>query len=601
MANPTTADFDPFLTAILASRVDGIIREMSNTLLRAARSGVISSARDFSCSLCTADNRLLAAAEGLPIHIFGSHLQAKAMCDVAGADLRPGDCYLHNDPYSGNTHAADHTYLVPVFIDNEHLFTAVAKAHQADVGNSVPTTYVAGAKDQYAEGALIFPAVRIQRDYQMVEDIVRMCRARIRVPDQWYGDFLAGIGAVRIAERRLRELCAKYGKETIRAFVGHWFTYSEQRMIRAIQKLPRAHLRNSGAHDPFPGLLPQGIPLSVTVEVDPDQGYVEVDLTDNVDSVECGFNVSEACASAAAVAGVFNVIDATVPRNFGAFQRIRLKLRDGSICGGPKFPSSCSVATTNVSARLINLTQAAFAKLGEGWGLAEGGVGMGAGCAVISGKDGRSDNTPYVNQLFLCGSTGPGTPVADGWVTYGIPVAAGLTYLDSVEVAELKQPISVRYVRLLPGTGGAGKFRGAPAIEVSYGPTSQPMMTMWPCDGTVVPPRGVREGQDGLRCAHWKVGSDGREEELESVVALTLQPGEAVKGHQGSGGGYGDPLDRDPKRVGNDVLERYETVERANSVYGVVFRADVRDGLVVDEAATLQRRAQIRRARAPAA
>lgn len=584
--------FDPFLTAILASRIDGIIREMGNTLLRAARSGVISSARDFSCSLCTVDNRLLAAAEGLPIHIFGSHLQAQAMCRVAGDELRPGDCYLHNDPYTGNTHAADHTYLVPVFIDGEHLFTAVAKAHQADVGNSVPTTYVAGAKDQYEEGALIFPAVRIQRDYRMIEDIVRMCRARIRVPDQWYGDFLAGIGAARIAERRLQELCAKYGRDVIRAFVDHWFSYSEQRMIAAIRKLPRARLRNSGAHDPFPGLLPGGVPLNVTVEVDPDQGYVDVDLTENIDNVASGFNVSEACASAAAVAGVFNVIDASVPRNSGAFQRIRIRLRPGSVCGGPVFPSSCSVSTTNVSARLINLTQAAFAQLGDGWGLAEGGVGMGAGCAVISGRDARAGDTPYVNQLFLCGSTGPGTAVADGWVTYGIPVAAGLTYLDSVEVDEIKQPLRVRHVRLLAGTGGAGRFRGAPAIEVSYGPTDRPMMAMWPCDGTVVPPRGVQGGEDGLRCAHWKVGTDGREQELAAVVAIELQPGETVKGHQGSGGGYGDPLERDPRRVLEDVLEKYETRERASSVYGVVLQDRGAD-MEVDEAATRARRAQL--------
>ena len=102
--------FDPFMTAIVANRIDGIIREMTNTLLRAARSAVISSARDFSCAICTADNELLASAEGLPIHIFGSHLQTKAMCEFHQGDIKEGDCYLHNDPYSGNTHAADYTF-----------------------------------------------------------------------------------------------------------------------------------------------------------------------------------------------------------------------------------------------------------------------------------------------------------------------------------------------------------------------------------------------------------------------------------------------------------------------------------------------------------
>ncbi|WP_395678078.1 hydantoinase B/oxoprolinase family protein [Inquilinus sp.] len=597
MTETTEADFDPYMTAIIANRIDGIIREMTNTLLRAARSGVINGARDFSCSICTGDNRLLASAEGLPIHIFGSHMQTQAMCDFAGDTLREGDCYLHNDPYSGNTHAGDHTYLVPVFVDGEHLFTAVAKAHQADIGNALPTTYMAGAKDQYAEGALIFPAVRIQRDYEMVEDVVRMCRSRIRVPDQWYGDFLAGIGSARIAERRLKELCAKYGTGQIKAFVRHWFAYSEQRMVQAIRALPKVTLKNSGAHDPFGELLPDGIPLNVVIDIDPDTAMIELDLTDNVDNVECGFNESEACTSASTITGIFNALDTSVPRNYGSFRRIRLKLRDGCVAGRPQFPHSCSVATTNVADRLVNIVQSAFAQLGEGWGLAEGGLGMGAGCAVVSGKDHRVDNAAYVNQLFLANAGGPGSPNADGWVTYGLPVAAGLMYRDSVEIDELKHPIAIRFLRLMPGTGGAGKFRGAPAMEVAYGPKERPMEVIWPCDGTVYPPKGVRGGHEGQRCRHWKVGANGQEEELPNITVLTIRKDEYVKGNQAGGGGYGDPLDRDTRRVLNDVLERYETADRARDIYGVVFSGSGPDALRVDEAATDRRRSELRAAR----
>ena len=125
------------------------------------------------------------------------------MCE-AHRDLAEGDCYLHNDPYSGNTHAADHAFLDPVFFEGEHMFTAVSKAHQADCGNSLPTTYMAVAKDVYEEGALIFSATRIQRNYEMVGDVVRLMQKRIRVPSQWSGDFLAGISSARVAERRWR-------------------------------------------------------------------------------------------------------------------------------------------------------------------------------------------------------------------------------------------------------------------------------------------------------------------------------------------------------------------------------------------------------------
>ena len=117
---------DPILMAVLANRMNAIVGEMTNTLLRTARSAVLAVIRDFSCSIVTADNRLLAPGEGVPVHIFGSSLQTESMCETHD-DLSPGDAFLHNDPYMGNTHSADHMYLVPVFVGGEHLFTACAK------------------------------------------------------------------------------------------------------------------------------------------------------------------------------------------------------------------------------------------------------------------------------------------------------------------------------------------------------------------------------------------------------------------------------------------------------------------------------------------
>lgn len=590
----TNSDFDPYLTAIIANRIEGIVREMTNTLLRAARSAVINTARDFSCAICTGDNQLLASAEGLPIHIFGAHMLTEEMTRRHGGDLREGDCYLHNDPYSGNSHAADHAFLVPVFIDGEHLFTTVAKAHQADIGNSLPTTYMAQARDQYEEGALIFPAVRIQRDFKMNEDIVAMCRSRIRVPNQWYGDFLAGIGSARIAERRLKELCEKYGKETIKSFIANWMDYSERRMIQAIKKLPKARVERSGAHDPLGDLLPDGVPLNVKLSIDPDKALIELDLRDNVDNVPCGFNESEACVTAAVFSGVFNSIDPTVPRNAGSFRRLRLELRDGSVAGRPAFPHSCSLATTNVADRLINITQSAFATIGDEFGLAEGGCGMGAGSGVISGKDHRVGNEPYVNQLFVAAAGGPGGPTADGWPNYLLPVVAGLMYRDSVEVDELKHPLEFQYVRVVPGSAGAGKYRGSFAVEVCYGPKELPMDVIWPCDGTHYPPKGVRGGQDGIRARHWKVGVNGVEEELPNVVITTVKKGEVVRGNTTSGGGYGNPFERDARRVLKDVLDGFETIERARDVYGVAFGGSlIANDLTIDIDETIRLRGSV--------
>ena len=131
--------------AVMANRMDAICREMTNTVLHSARSAVIGIARDFSCAIITSDHEVLATAEAMPIHVFGMNIQTSIMSE-RHPDFREGDAFLDNDPYGGNSHAADHTILVPVFHEGEHLFTVGIKAHQADVGNSQPTTYFAAAQ-----------------------------------------------------------------------------------------------------------------------------------------------------------------------------------------------------------------------------------------------------------------------------------------------------------------------------------------------------------------------------------------------------------------------------------------------------------------------
>lgn len=586
---------DPVLLSVMANRLDGIVREMTNTLLRAARSAVISSARDFSCCLVTGDDQLLAPAEGLPVHIFGCHIQTANMRRYHAGDIRRGDAYLDNDPYGGNTHPADHTFMVPIFFEGEHLFTSVAKCHMADIGNSIPSSYFVLARDVYHEGALVFPGVRIQRDFKNIEDIVRMCRARIRVPDQWYGDYLAGLGSARVAERRLEEFCAKYGVATVKNFMAEWFDYSERRMVENIRRMPRAKLVNKGRSDPLEGILPGGLELTVKIEIDPDAAMIHVDLSDNPPCVDVGLNTSLGAATSAVVGAIFNALDKDLPRNAGSFRRLTFKYAEESVVAAPKFPHSCSMGTTNVSERLVNVTQSAFAQLGDGHGLSEGGTGLGAGMAVISGKDHRRGDAPFVNRMMLSTNGGPASPVADGWVNYAIPVIAGLMYRDSVEVDELKHPIRVNSLEIVPDSSGAGRHRGAPAQQIELAATGNPVTAVISCDGQHAPPRGVVGGHDGTAGKTWLIGENGDAARLPNVVQVSLQKGQALRGRDSSGGGYGNPLDRGPDRVLHDVLEGWESREKARDVYGVVFTGEIEDEtLAVDIAATEARRAELR-------
>ncbi|MCW2951930.1 MAG: hydantoinase B/oxoprolinase family protein [Conexibacter sp.] len=586
--------FDPVLLAVIANRLDTIVREMENTLLRAGRSAVINMARDFSCALITGDNRLLSTAEGLPVHVIGTEYLGEAMCDLHD-DIAEGDAFLHNDPYLGNTHPADHTILVPVFYEGEHLFTTAAKAHQADIGNAAPTTYMPFAQDSYAEGSLIFPAVRIQRGYRDVDDIVRMCRRRIRVPEQWYGDYLAMIGAARTAEARLKELCDRYGPETLKTFVEEWFDYSERTMKHVIRRMPRGTIVGSGRHDPLAPVLPDGVPINVKITVDPDEGMVELDLRDNIDCVPLGINESRACATNNVMTGLFNSIDPEIPHNAGTFRRVRVLLRENCIVGIPRFPASCSVATTNIGERLVVTTQRAIADAWEGYGLAEGACGIGPGFAVVSGADPRRDDEPYVNQKFLGSQGGPAGPEHDGWVTYGNSVTNGLMFRDSVEIDEQKYPIRVREIRMRIDSEGAGRRRGAPGAVVAYGPKTAPMQAAYVTDGFVNPPRGTRGGGSAAPSVPFKLDAAGMRHPLEPIAQVEIGPGELLGHALSGGGGYGDALLREPERVREDVLSRWVSFERAREVYGVVFVDELlTDALAVDEAATARQRAALR-------
>ncbi len=598
MSTETETSLDPVLISVMANRLDGIVREMTNTLLRSARSAVISSARDFSCCLVTGNDELLAPAEGLPVHIFGCHIQTANMRKYHEGDIQRGDAYLDNDPYGGNTHPADHTFMVPVFFEGEHLFTAVSKCHMADIGNSIPSSYFVRARDVYEEGALVFPGVRIQRDFKNIEDIMRMCRARIRVPDQWYGDYLAGLGSARIAERRLESFCEKYGKDTVKAFMREWFDYSERRMIDNIRKLPKAKLVNTGRSDPLEGMLPDGLELTVKLEIDPEAAEIHVDLSDNPPSVDAGLNTSLGSATSAVVGAIFNGLDKDLPRNEGSFRRLHFKYAEDSVVAAPTFPHSCSVSTTNVSERLVNITQSAFAQLGDGMGLSEGGAGLGAGMAVISGNDMGRGGQPYVNRLMLSTNGGPASAEADGWVNYAIPVIAGLMYRDSVEVDELKHPIRVESLQLVTDSAGAGRRRGAPAQQIEYGPTGAPMTAVISCDGQHTQPRGVLGGLPGTAGETWLIQDNTQPERLPNVAQVTIDPGQRIRGRDSAGGGYGDPLDREVERVLVDVFEGWETRKKARDVYGVVFSGEIEDDtLAVDVAATEARRDELRAAR----
>jgi N-methylhydantoinase B len=557
---------DPAARSILANRLNTIAGEMISTLLRTARSGVLNTARDLSCAILTADNRLLVFAESLPIHVASLGLECAMMTTTHAGQLRPGDAYLSNSPYDGGTHHADHTILVPIFDGARHVFTVCAKAHQADVGNSRPTTYSATPRDIYEEGALNFPCVKVQSEFQDVADIIRICTRRIRVPDQWYGDYLSAIGAARIGERAIHELLANVGATTLDEFVEDWLTYGENRMIDEIRDLPNGRWHGSGRHDPFPG-VPDGIELRASIDVQTDAGVIEVDLRDNEDCVPCGLNLSEATARAAVIIGIFNSLAPDVPLNDGSLKRIRIHLRENCVVGIPRFPVSCSVATTNVADRMVNLITSLMAAVRPDYSEAEGGLGIPASRAVISGRDSRRGGESFVNQIFLGTAGGGASSDCDGWVCFITPVNGGVSFIDSVEIDEQKYPFIVYRRELVPDSGGPGRFRGAPGWAVEYGPSGDDqLVVVYASDGHVAGARGVNGGLSGQTARMTKIDAHGNAADLPAVAEVVLNPGERIRAVSCGGGGFGDPRERAPDRIEKDLREGYISPDQAQRV-----------------------------------
>jgi N-methylhydantoinase B len=585
---PSTQPLDGLQLALIQNRIDGVIRSMVNTLFRTGRSIVLNTGRDFSCCILTRDDELLSMADSLPIHVMsGPDLSARAAREFHTI-FRRGDAYLNNSPYHGNSHPADYSILVPV-IDDEgrHHFTVCAKAHQADCGNASPSTYMAGARDVYEEGALIFPCVKVQQNYSDVEDIIRICKVRIRIPDQWWGDYLALLGAARLGERRLLELGEELGWDLLHQFCGEWFAYSEQRMIATIERLPNGTALGRTSHDPFPG-VPDGIELTASVRVDAKRGRIVVDLRENPDCQPCGLNLTEATARSAAMVGVFNSIGRAVPPNAGSFRRIEVLLRDGCIVGVPKHPTSCSVATTNVADRVTNLVQRVMVDLGDGVGLAESGLMSAPSQAVISGMDPRSGGSAFMNELTLFSGGGPGGPSADGWLTFMAPNTAGMGFLNSVEIDELLYPIRIWAQRIIPDSEGAGCFRGAPGVLVEYGPVDCEFEVMYQSDGTVNPAQGAGGGGAAATAQQFRRGADGTLEELPACARVTIGPDQVIVSISCGGGGYGRPETRDVERVLHDIAEAWISESRARDVYGVVL-----ENGEVDLSATNELRAEL--------
>ncbi len=562
---------EPYLMSVLSSRLYSIGLEMTNTLMRTARSQLMSVCHDLSTAICDRNGKVIALAESIPVHCANMGLTVKP-CFEHPEGIKRGDLFLNNSPYHGNTHHADYTFIAPVFCGDELMFFAVTKGHQADIGNTIPSTYVPSAKDMFLEGAIDWPCVKFQKDYKDVPDMIKIAMMRNRVPDLWYGDYLACLGSCRVGEKRLEALCEEYGNDVIKDFCDAYQKYGAKRMEEELKLLPEGHYTYDIKADAIEGVVPE-INIHIICDTKPKEGIIEFDLTENEDSMPCGLNMCEATVLASTVTGVLNRMPNDIPCNDGAMSRIKVKMREGCVIGKAKAPYSSSMATTNLADRLISGVQALMNQITDDKGMAEGGATQCPAVAVVSGTDWRKNGATYVNQIF-CGMTGgPAVNGYDGWITYQYPVTGGAMNWNSTEVLEQQYPFKVIHEEVMMNSVGAGKYDSAPSCKFVMTPRHDPLVSAYSCDGIDNPPKGACGGLDGYKAAAWKYNiAEGESSKvmLPPFAEPVIEVGEAIVSESSSGGGYGDPLERDPYLVAHRVREEWISKEFAEKTYGVV-------------------------------
>ncbi|MDR0425347.1 MAG: hydantoinase B/oxoprolinase family protein [Clostridiales Family XIII bacterium] len=578
------AKIESYLMSVISSRLYSIGLEMTNTLMRTARSQLMSVCHDLSTAICDRNGEVLSLAESIPVHCANMGLTVKP-CFEHPEGIKEGDMFLNNSPYRGNTHHADYTYIAPVFFGGELLFFAVTKGHQADIGNSIPSTYHSNAHDLYEEGAIDWPCIKIQKEYKDVPDIIAIAKARIRVPEVWYGDHLACVGSARTGERRLIELCEDYGAELLKDFSDAYQEYGSKRIQEEIRKFPEGHWEYDIKSDAIEGMVDE-INIHIGCDIKPSEGKIIIDLRDNRDSVPCGLNMCEATVRGSAITGILNRLPSDVPGNEGAMNHIEVLMREGCVVGKSKMPYSSSLATTNLADRLISGVQALMNQVTSERGMAEGGAVQCPAVSVISGKDWRKGYQPYVNQIFLGMTGGPGVNGHDGWITYQYPCTGGALNWNSVEVLEQQYPVLIVEEEMLPDSVGAGAFDSAPSCKFVMTPRGEAMTCAYSCDGIDNPPKGAVGGLDGHRAAAWKYSlpeGEGSRADLPPFAQPEIKVGEAIVSESSSGGGYGDPKKRDPQLVCRRVREGWITPEFAERVYGVAIDMSGEEYKVIED------------------
>jgi len=588
-----TETVDPISLQVIGGALHAIAEQMGTVLYRMSYSSIIRESQDLGAGLFDREFNTLAESDSTPMHIGSLPGYLRGIEKSVPLDeWKPGDLVIHNHPYFGASHSPDIAIVMPVFHEGALVGFSANTAHHVDIGAATPGLII-DVPDMYAEG-MLFNGLKLYEEGRRNEALWRYIQGNTRVPGLVMGDLAAQIASAELGVRRFQELLATYGEATVMQATRQLMDYSEAMLRRELAKIPDGEYVAEGFMDDDGRNRGKHLPVKVTVRITGDS--VEVDLTGSSAQVPTAFNVPFEGSTKVACFFAFRALlldtytnPDPIPANEGSFRPVKITAPRGSIYN-PIAPAAAEARFTQIQ-RVVDLIIKALAPV-----LPDRCTAGNAATLSFAAYSGVRPSGDYWVFLEVNEAAMGGRPASDGPDT--VEELMRNTRNNPLEDLGMHLPlICDRYEMRDDVFPGAGKFRGGMGVVKSQR-FLEPGSITHEADRHDDRPWGIFGGQEG---------HGGRVEiyNARNPATVTQHPakfsglltaaGDVMSYLSPCGGGYGDPLERDPHKVLDDILDGYITTAHAADAYGVVVMA-VDDGYdwALDPVATAALRAQVR-------
>ncbi|MEH6719549.1 MAG: hydantoinase B/oxoprolinase family protein [Aurantimonas endophytica] len=583
---------DPVTFEVLKNSFITTVDQMAEQMLRTCYSFVIYN-RDFSNALHDAEGNSVAQGNyDIAVHVGTLHNTCKEVIRHFEGDMAPGDVYAINDPYAGGTHFSDVRLVRPIFDEDTLIGFSQSNGHWSDLGGSVPGSFDVTARDMFREGMRITP-VRLFHKGRFCSDVANLIAAQTRDPASIIGDIHSQAQATQVAEREILRLVRKYGRDQVTRGMEEVQDYVERAVRKRIADLPDGTWETVDYIDRDPAGGEGMIPICIKMTIKGDE--ITYDFTGSHPTIGSMYNSAPGATFSAVVAGTKTFFP-DLPLNSGFYRMIKVTAPKNSIVSA-EWP----VAVTGFLMPFEKIMNAIF----EMWSKIM--PDRAIACAfnleylLAGGRDARKPEKPiFMFYEWLPGGWG-GRNGKDGADVTTACFGTGLMSQPN-EGNERVNPTRTTEFQIKQDSAGPGKWRGGVGVQkTSLLLEAEGAVMSYICDRERAVVWGVEGGLPSM--PHGLTLTRAGSEEptwLGSVFSdHPVFTGDEFARPTAGGGGFGDPLERDPKKVMEDVIDDYVSIDRAEKDYGVVIREIDRDlcEFEVDEAATQAKRAEIRAAR----